>query len=53
MKYIVKVYINNRVDDIYDCEYSGIVHDAHEEYLEAQIDTFEDPIVDKIFIQEV
>lgn len=56
MKYIVKLYLKG-MDDVISCEYSGILHDnfdeAFEELLEAQIDTFEDPLVDRIYIQEV
>lgn len=56
MKYIVKLYLKGQ-DDVISCDYSGILHDnitdAHAELLEALVDTFEDPLVNRIYIQEV
>ena len=58
MKYIVIVYVVDRMNnDVFPCEYSGILHDnydeAHEEYFEALMDTFENPRIDSVCIQEI
>lgn len=58
MKYIIIAYVIDRMNnDVFPCEYSGIVHDdydsANDEYFEALMDTFENPRIDSVHIQEI